>query len=165
MHVRPSNEAEHRVSRQTGPMMFSFGQSENERIEIDVHGYERKPVGEYWDDNWLTVEIRVKAGGFRGKASATIITNELTKFLSELHPLFEMLSGSAGFATMEGQLSLKLVGDGKGHIELLGEVADKAGVGNRLHFSLRFDQSQLGASIRELERVTSAFPVRVAKSL
>jgi hypothetical protein len=141
-------------------MTFSFGQSEQERIEVDVHGYERAPVGEYWDDNWLRVEIRVRVGGFRGKAAATIITSELTKFLSELRPLFKTLSGSAEFATMEGQLSLRLAGDGKGHVELHGEVADQAGVGNRLHFTLHFDQSQLGASIRELEKVISECPVR-----
>ena len=45
-------------------MTFSFGQSERERIDVEVFGYERQPAGEYWDDNWLTVEIRVQAGGF-----------------------------------------------------------------------------------------------------
>lgn len=141
-------------------MTFAFGHSEQERVEVDVHGYERAPVGEYWDDNWLRVDIRVRAGGFRGKASAMIITSELTKFLSELRPLLETLSGSAEFTTMEEQLSLRLTGDGKGHVELRGEVSDQAGVGNRLHFTLQFDQSQLRASIHELERVTSEFPVR-----
>jgi hypothetical protein len=143
-------------------MIFSFGHSEQERVEIDVHGYERPASGEYWDDNWLRVDIRVHAGGFRGKVSATIITSELTKFLSELRPLFETLSGSAELSTMENQLGLKLVGDGKGHVQLRGEVSDQPGIGNRLHFHLEFDQSQLGASIRELERVTSQFPVRAA---
>jgi hypothetical protein len=57
-------------------------------------------------------------------------------------------------------LSLRLTGDGKGHVELRGEVSDQAGVGNRLHFTLQFDQSQLRASIHELERATSEFPVR-----
>ena len=114
-------------------------------------------MGEFWDDNWLTVEIRVRAGGFRGKAAASIITGELTQFFSELRPLFKTLSGSAEFATMEEQLSLRLVGNGKGHVELRGEVADQAGVGNRLHFTLEFDQSQL---VHELERVISEFPVR-----
>ncbi len=142
-------------------MTLSFGHSEQERIEVEVHGYERAPVGEHYDDNWLTVEIRVRAGGFRGKASATIITGELTKFLSELRPLHQTLSGAATFTTMEEQLSLRLVGDGKGHIELRGEVADQPGIGNRLHFTLQFEQSQLGASIRELERVTLQFPERV----
>jgi hypothetical protein len=143
-------------------MIFSFGQSEHERVEIDVHGYERAPVGEYWDDNWLVVEVRVSAGGFRGKIRASIITSELTKFASELRPLLESLNGTAAFTTMEGQLNLRLVGDGKGHIELRGDVSDQAGIGNRLHFVLQFDQSQLGRSVSELERVTSQFPVREA---
>jgi hypothetical protein len=141
-------------------MIFSFGQSERERIEIDVLDYERKPVGEYWDDNWLNVEIRVHAGGFRGKASIAIITSELEKFLSELKPLYEKLVGEAKFATMEQQLGLRLNGDGKGHIELRGEVADQAGIGNRLFFNLRFDQTQLKQSINDLEIIVATFPVR-----
>ena len=143
-------------------MKFSFGHSELERIEVEVLGYERPPVGEYWDDNWLRVEIRVMAGGFRGKAAAAFITSELSKFLSDLQPLFDTLKGTAEFTTMERQLSLRLVGDGKGHIELSGEVADQAGIGNRLHFTFEFDQTQLAASIRELEQVTSQFPIRLA---
>jgi hypothetical protein len=141
-------------------MIFSFGQSEQERVEVDVLRYERPLTGDDWDDNWLTVEISVQAGGFRGKVVAAIITSELQKFLSELRPLYEKLSGSVKFETMEGQLDLQLVGDGKGHIELHGELADQAGIGNRLHFSLQFDQSQLGVSIRELEKVTTQFPAR-----
>jgi hypothetical protein len=142
-------------------MIFSFGHSEKERIELDVHGYERPASSDYWDDNWLKAEIRVQAGDFHGSVRAAIITDDLVRFAAQLRPLHETLSGAAEFGTMEGQLSLRLVGDGKGHIDLSGEVTDKPGIGNRLHFTLQFDQSQLGASIRELERVTSQFPVRV----
>jgi hypothetical protein len=141
-------------------MLFSFGQSEQERVEVDVQSYERTPVGEYHDDNWLAVEVRVRAGGFRGKAAASILTWELAEFASKLRPLCKTLKGSAKFETLEEQLSLRLTGDGKGHVELKGEVADQPGIGNRLHFALEFDQSQLGASIRELEKVISSFPVR-----
>ena len=141
-------------------MVFSFGHSERERIEVDVLRYERAPVGEYHDDNWLTVEIRVQAGGFHGKAGAAIVTDELFRFASQLRLLYETLSGSAEFTTMDEQLSLRLAGDGKGHIELRGTVADQPGIGNRLQFTLQFDQSQLGTSIRELEAVTLQFPVR-----
>jgi hypothetical protein len=94
--------------------------------------------------------------------SATIITGELTKFLSELRPLHQTLSGTAKFTTMEEQINLHLAGDGKGHIELCGEIADQPGIGNRLQFALQFDQSQLEASIRELEQVTLQFPERAA---
>ncbi|HUB68754.1 MAG TPA: hypothetical protein VL981_14820 [Candidatus Methylacidiphilales bacterium] len=47
-------------------------------------------------------------------------------------------------------------------IEIGGEVADEVGIGNRLKFVLRIDQSQLGASIHEFEEVMSKFPVRAA---
>ncbi len=141
-------------------MTFSFGQSEQERIEVDVVRYERPPIGEYHDDNWLTSQIRIRAGGFRGQVDVSILTDELATFLTQLHPLHDTLRGSAEFSTLEAQVHLRLTGDGKGHIELVGEVADQPGIGNRLRFTLQFDQSQLGVSIRELERVTSQFPVR-----
>ena len=139
-------------------MKFSFGQAEQERIEIDVQGYERPACGDYWEDNWLEIDICVRAGGFSGNVEATIMADELGKLLSQLRPLFEILSGSAEFVTIEEQLNLRFSGDGRGHIELHGLVTDKAGAGNRLQFDLQFDQSQLGASIRELERVVKEFP-------
>lgn len=143
-------------------MTLSFGQSKHERIEVEVLRYARQPVGEYHDDNWLTVQVRVSVGGFRGTVDGAFITEEFVAFLSQLRPLYESLSGTAEFATLEGLLHLRLTGDGMGHIELVGEVADQPGIGNRLHFTLHFDQSQLGASIHELERVTSEFPIRAA---
>ena len=44
--------------------------------------------------------------------------------------------------------------------DLDGTIANQPGIGNRLHFALRFDQSQLRASIQAIESVTTAFPVR-----
>lgn len=143
-------------------MTFSFGQSQHERIEIHVLRYERAPVGDYHDDNWLTVQIRVCVGGFRCSVDAAILTVELTGFLSQLRPLYQTLHGNAEFTTLEQQLHLRLTGDGKGHIELVGDVADQPGIGNRLHFTLQFDQSQLETSIRDLAKITARFPVREA---
>ncbi|MEO6788703.1 MAG: hypothetical protein ABI318_21485 [Chthoniobacteraceae bacterium] len=141
-------------------MTFSFGQSQHERIEIDVQRYERSPVGNYDDDNWLTVRISVRAGGFRGEVEAAILTGELAAFLEPLRTLYDTLQSEVEFVTMEDQIRLRLIGNGKGHIKLLGEVTDQSGIGNQLHFTLRFDQSELAESIRELEKVTSQFPVR-----
>jgi hypothetical protein len=142
-------------------MKFSFGQAEEERIEVDVHSCENLQPGAKWYDNWLSVDIRIQAGGFQGQVSAQLISDELVRFASQLRPLYQSLTGVAELSTMEGQLSLRLVGDGKGHIGLSGEVRDRPD-GNRLQFTLAFDQSELRASIRELERVTSQFPSRVA---
>lgn len=142
-------------------MMFSFSQSQRERIEVDVLCCECEPVGDHYNDNWLTLQVRVCVGGFHGN-DAAIFRNELAAFLTQLRPLYDTLRGTAEFATLEGQLHLWLTGDGNGHIELKGEVADQPDIGNRLHFTLHFDQSQLGASIRELKKVTLEFPVRAA---
>ena len=103
------------------------------------------------------------AGGFRGVVDAAILTEELARLLDSLRPLYQSLNGTAQFTTLEEQLRMVLTGDGKGHIELVGELADQPGIGNRLHFTLHFDQSQLAASIRDLKRVTSQFPVRTSQ--
>src|SRR5438094_948972 len=94
-------------------MIFSFGQSQHERIEVDLLRYERQPVGEYHDDNWLAVQVRVCVGGFRGTVDGAFITEEFVAFLTQLRPLHQTLSGTAEFTTMEGQLHLRLTGDGK----------------------------------------------------
>lgn len=141
-------------------MIFSFGQSESERIEIDILRYERTPVGDYHDDNWLTVKIDVSTGGFRGTVHAALLTFELKEFVAEMETLFQTLIGIAEFQTLEEQLQIELKGDGKGHILLTGEVLDQAGIGNRLSFSFQFDQVALGKSIRGIKAVTEKFPLR-----
>jgi len=145
-------------------MTFAFGQSERERLTVDVLSYERPISGEHYDDNWLVITISVLAGGFSGRARATILTDELVSFAEQLHPLCESLKGTAEFATLEGQLSLKLTGDGRGHIHLSGVVSDRPGVGNTLSFTFEFDQTLLQRSIHEIDSVIRAFPVRIEEA-
>jgi hypothetical protein len=145
-------------------MKFAFGQSERERVEVDILSYERPISGDYHDDNWLVIAITVSAGGFSGRARATILTDELMSFLEPLQVLYRSLKGTANFSTLEGQLSLELVGNGKGDIQLAGEVSDAAGRGNTLSFTLDFDQTTLNQSIHELDAVLKAFPIRNAKA-
>jgi hypothetical protein len=139
-------------------MTFSFGELEQERVEIDVLRYEQPR--EFHDDEWLAIQITVCVGQFSGKIDAAILTKELVLFVEQLRPLFETLHGSAEFVTLEDQLNLRLSGDGRGHIKLKGHVADRPGDGNQLNFNLDFDQSQLGVSIQELEKVIAEFPFR-----
>ncbi len=141
-------------------MNVSFGDHEDKFVYVDVLHYENAPTGDEHDDNWLSIAIRVRVGGFSGKLTASILTGELSQFLTQLRPLHETLLGSAEFRTLEQQLSLRLTGDGRGGIEMLGEIADQPGGRNHLHFRLEFDQTQLGRSLSELERVCAAFPIR-----
>ena len=144
-------------------MNFSFGQSEHERIVIDVGSYERDVAGDFHDDNWIIIRVFVSVGGFKGTVGATIITDELVTFHEELCTLYDTLKGEAKFTTLEQQLALTLVSNTRGNIQLKGQVMDRAGVGNKLSFTLKFDQTQLAASINELAAVMEAFPVRIPK--
>ena len=60
-------------------MTFSFGQSQHERIEVEVLRYERQPVGDCHDYNWVTVQVRVCVGGFRGTVDGTFIAEEFVR--------------------------------------------------------------------------------------
>jgi len=137
-----------------------FGGEERERLAIAVYGYEREPVGDYHDDNWLSVEVAIHAGAFRGKFQAAFLTGELSAFLDQLKVLLAELRGEARFSTLEEQLTLALEGNGLGQIDLRGRAADQSGIGNQLSFQLALDQTHLQAAVRSLEAAIDAFPVR-----
>lgn len=140
---------------------FSFGDEDRERIQVLVCGYERAQAGHYHDDNWLSVEVQVDAGAFTGRFKASFLTQELVSFLEELRILHSTLRGKAKFTTMEEQLSIEIEGNGLGHMRLLGKISDQPGIGNQLQFQLSLDQNQLQASLRSLEVVVNAYPVRL----
>lgn len=139
---------------------FAFGGEEAERIEVCVYGYERAPVGDYHDDNWLRVSVQVNVGSFSGSFKAAFLTSELIEFREGLCSLYESLTGSARFATREEQLELNLTGDGKGHIALSGIATDAPGIGNRLEFRIDLDQGHLSSAIRGLDGIATTFPIR-----
>ena len=115
---------------------FALGGTARDRIEVAVLGYERAPVGEYDDDNWLRVRITVHAGAFSGSYDAAFLTEELVRFRGQLEALYSSLRGEAEFTTLEEQLSLRLTGNGRGEVLLRGAAMDIAGTGNRLEFQL-----------------------------
>lgn len=63
------------------------------------------------------------------------------------------------FETLEEQVVLRVVGDGRGHLERTGELRDIAGIGNRLIFALNFDQTYLPAIRRQLDALIDSYPV------
>jgi hypothetical protein len=138
-----------------------FGEEAGEQLRINVLRYERDPVGEYFDDNWLAVEVSIQVGAFSATFRASFLTGELEAFHKQMRVLYESLEGRAEFESLEGQLGVGLIGDGLGHIRLDGKARDRAGTGNTLSFNLVFDQTQLYTSMRRLEAALTAFPVRV----
>ncbi len=141
-------------------LSFYFGGEEKDRVEVQIHGYEREPTGEYFDDNWVNVSVHLSVGSFSGHYTATFLTSDFVSFHDNLLILHQSLKAIARFSTLEEQLSLELTGDGCGHITLKGLAIDAPGTGNRLNFELALDQSYLPLALRELHDIVSRFPVR-----
>jgi hypothetical protein len=84
---------------------------------------------------------------------------EFAGFLTDITALSRTLEGAATFTTMEGQLSVTLSGDGKGHVHVQGTAVDEPGTGNRLEFGFDIDQTYLHGIASCLDSFVAAFPV------
>lgn len=141
---------------------FSLGRSKKEQVVVTVYGYERSVTGEYFDDNWVSVEVSVSAGAFSGRYQAAFLTEDFVRFQSSLQPLFETLTGQAEFTTLEEQLTFKVAAVSRGNIEVNGIALDQAGIGNKIQFHFEFDQTHLAETLRDLNEIIASFPIRSA---
>ena len=142
---------------------LSIGGSQKEKVTVHVTKYERAQSSEHHDDTWLNVVVLVSAGALSGEFSATFVTEEFVTFRSQVQTLYQTLKGTATSTTIERQLALTSVGDGRGHVHVKGEARDQPGVGHSLSFEL-IDQTQLASALRAFDQITEAFPVRASNS-
>ncbi|MGB8646164.1 MAG: hypothetical protein WCF84_13070 [Anaerolineae bacterium] len=132
-----------------------------EYILFQILDAERPEATDYWDANWLVVDVSLQAGAFRGKYRAAIERYAFLSFREQVQHLYAALDAQAKFETMEGQVLLTLVGDRFGHIALHGVAMDRPGDGNRLTFeSRRLDQSWLPGIIKQLDNIVAQYPVK-----
>jgi hypothetical protein len=136
-----------------------IGDEDAQRILIRPLGRRHPGLFDYSDGNWISCEIQISAGGFRGGFQADLRSEEFQAFLAEVETLRQTLEGSAAFSTMEGQIAFSLAGDGNGRVRVSGEALDEPGVGNRLHFEFGIDQTYLPQITASLEHLLAAFPV------
>ena len=113
---------------------FAIGTNKRETVAVTVLSYERPPVGEFYDDNWLLCEVSVQVGAFSGKFQANFLTSELEGLLQGLDTIHQELRGDYTFQPMEGQLVLRASCDSLGHIHIAGEaITDSQPTGHRRH--------------------------------
>ena len=138
---------------------FRLGGETTEYVEVTILGRSAPDATDFWDGNWLLAEVRLRTGGFTGAFRASLRTHEIADFAAELGRLQTALGETAELRTMEKQLELSLVGDGRGHFQIKGEARDEAGMGNELLFALAMDQTELSPLLRQLDDVLSRYPV------
>jgi hypothetical protein len=114
-----------------------IGHAEAECVQIEVLG--REP------DDWLATRIKVVCGIWRGEFRSQFYKGELGNFGEQIQRLHRELSGFASLEPMEPNLTLKMIGDGKGHITVEGRAAPEAYAGTYLTFRLLLDQTELPA--------------------
>lgn len=114
---------------------------------------------EFWDGNWLKVDLEVRAGAFRGRFEADLRCEEFERFAEQLAALQASGRGEALLETMEGWVSLRLVADQRGHLEGTCEVRDDPALGSCLRFGLTADLTHLPPMLAALGLILVAFPV------
>jgi hypothetical protein len=112
---------------------------------------------DYWDGNWLISTAEIAVGAFRGSIDRLLRNEEISRFHDRLAALHERLTGEALFDTLEGWFDLRIIGDGRGHMEARGQLCDDHG--NMLEFRLFFDQTALPRLMAQLQGVLAAFPI------
>ncbi|MBW3636480.1 MAG: hypothetical protein KY445_08460 [Armatimonadetes bacterium] len=82
------------------------------------------------------------------------LADEILRLRAELERLYNNLSGSLKFQTLEGQMEFEITGNGRGNFEIQGEAVDRLGGGSRLCFSFEaFDQTFIPQMLRELAEI------------
>ena len=139
--------------------LIRFGGTDAEYLMLTVHGRNIPEAADYWDGNFLWCTAEVAAGAFRGSFSNLIRNEDLARFLPRLETLYERHDGVALFDTLDGWLDEQVVGVGRGHIEVRGQLIDDPVGGNQLEFRLALDQTYLPTIIAQVRAAVEAFPV------
>ena len=105
-----------------------------------------------FDRTMLDATFELESGPWHVIIRGQLPESHLAGLRTDLEVLYRDLEGSASLATWEPPLvSITLDGDGKGHIQLSGEIREGSMLENRLQFSLpSFDQTYLPAIIQAL---------------
>ena len=127
-----------------------------EFLSLKLHGRQFPDATDYWYANWLTCDIQVAAGVFRGEFGMVIRNEDIGHFLIQLRPVYEKLSGSATLEGKEDWLCLDIVGDGRSDMKVEGRLCDNC---NTLEFHLALDQTDLPAIIQRLEEICESYPI------
>jgi len=89
-------------------------------------------------------------GAFSGGCGAVVFAPELHRLRRELELLSRTLNGRFQFATLEDQFGFSLAMEATGQALFSGHILDQAGVGNRLEFETRIDQTYLARALEGL---------------
>lgn len=119
----------------TGLGRIEIGHSDAEQVRIEVVSHE--------PDEWRVTSVEVACGIWRGAFRWQFHSGELRKFGLDIEELHRTLTGTVILDPMEPNLTLKMIGDGKGHITVEGRAQPEFYARTYLVFSIALDQTEL----------------------
>lgn len=129
-------------------------------IRVSILGYERPDAQDYDDGNWLNASVHIAISGFRAEFPYAARASDLANFLSELSALYSSMRGTAKYHSLEEDIILDGRIDEIGGIEWSCVAQHPHGIGAKLEFRFRADQSYLPDLVSQLTEVLSKYPVR-----
>jgi hypothetical protein len=147
------------LTQQQNPY-FIIGRETSEFLKVEVLNYERPENSDYWDANWLKVQIQIKVGAFSGNYIAQLQTMDFSGFEKELKRIYIDLKGVTQFNSIEEWLMVMLIGDGLGHFKVECRACDSPGTGNTLQFEFQIDQTYIPNLITQVSNILEMFPVK-----
>lgn len=113
-----------------------------------------------WDGNWLNVIAHCGAqGAFVTVTGPILRLDEVKAWLEELEELDRTLKGTAGFSTMEANLSVSLEGQERGQIAASCRITpDQLTQSHEFLFAM--DQSYLKGILSQCRLVLKTYPLR-----
>jgi len=111
-----------------------------------------------WDNQWLRVNIAVKAGAFNGSFTAGMMISEFKILHDYFSLLYNNLKGEIAFESIEYNLEMNIKGDGIGHFNAQVTARDDTFEGAVIKFHINFDQTFLPEIINQLEDIIKTYP-------
>jgi hypothetical protein len=114
---------------------------------------------DYWDGNWLLVEVKVRIGAWHADYEASIRSDDFARFRQGLDVIATSEAGSAVLMSMDGYLDVEVTTDGRGPVSVKGTATDEPGMGANLEFQLSMERGSVAALVVAVDEILAKFPV------
>lgn len=106
------------------------------------------PSNEILDD-WYYMDVNVAVSDFNGSVKAYLESIDFKRFEQQLQVLYDTLQGTAELRPIEKQVVVVLTGNGRGGIEVTGELSSLTRQ-NKLEYCFEIDQTFIVETLHQL---------------
>lgn len=110
-------------------------------------------LGQEDSEGWLSANVKFDYKNFSANFRISLMLNDFYPFRDELVKLNDSLTGKANFKTIEDNVDITLIGNGLGHIQIIGMLRHDPVYELALQFDLLSDQTFLAGLLKECDKI------------